>query len=383
MAGEETLELMQEAGYKLNGTAQAETANPAETAQAQTNTQEQTNTNNIPAEQAASANPAIPTEQAQPPFNLDDELVKITDGRIKSKTDLAGILDRYSQFDDFESRLKALDDENLSLKAKVNTDPFANDLSKKFNELLKGGAKPEQVEAFLTLNKHDNFESMSAYDAKLLALQVKEGLTEKEAKIYLDASYKLNAEEHDEETIAREQIRLKVDARADKEFLASKKAEVSTPPKNEQEALAQLNAEKQTAHIDKLAPIAQNALKQISFAGVNINGKADDKAILADFTPSETSLKSLPDKVAQYVKDQWANLPANEDGAKRISDFARSILILENHEAWQQHAVNVTEKKIREEYHNPSAIQRGTDAEHAGKSDRDNRVKFVEQHYKL
>lgn len=348
-------------------------------------TTETVNTPIPPAAEAAIAEPAKPVEQAQvPQFDFDGELVKITDGRVKTKEELAGVLDKYSQFDDFESRLQALDSENTELKAKVATDPFANDLSKKFNDLLKGGAKPEQVDAFLKLNKHDNFESMSAYDAKLLALQVKEGLTEKEAKVYLESSYKLNPDEHDEETIAREQIRLKVDARGDREFLTAHKAQVSQAPASEYEQQQQIQQQKQSQHIDKLAPLAKNALQSISFAGININGKADDKAITADFTPSTESMAALPDKVAQFIKSEWANIPANEDGAKRISDFAKSILILENHQAWQQHAVNVAEKKIREEYHNPSAIQRGQDnTANAGNSDRDNRAKAVKDYYGL
>ncbi len=376
MPNEDTLELLQEAGLKING---SEPVTPPAEAQQQIQTPEIP-----PAAEAASAEPAKLTEQAQATYDPDEVLVKITDGKIKSSTELAGILEKYSQFDDFESRLKALDDENTTLKAKVATDPFANDLSKKFNDLLKGGAKPEQVDAFLKLNKHDNFESMSAYDAKLLALQVKEGLTEKEAKTYLESQYKLNPDEHDEDTIAKEQIRLKVDARGDREFLNAHKARVSQAPQSEYEQQQAIQAQKQTEQLEKLAPIAKNALKEISFAGININGKSDEKAILADFTPSEESMKTLPDKVAQFIKNEWNNIPANDAGAQRISDFAKSILILENHEAWRQHAVNVAEKKIREEYHNPSAIQRGVDnTSNAGKSDKDMRIKFVEEHFKL
>jgi len=338
-----------------------------------------------PAPEVASTPEPTKIEQAQAPqFDLDAELVKITDGRVKTKDDLAGILEKYGQLGDFESRLSQLDSENTELKAKVATDPFANDLSKKFNELLKGGAKPEQVDAFLKLNKHDNFESMSAYDAKALALQVKMGLTEKEAKIYLEGQYKLNPEDHDEETIAREQIRLKVDAQDDRKYLTEHKAQVSQAPASEQEQQQAIQAQKQTQHIDKLAPIANNALKNISFANININGKSDDKAIFADFTPSEDSVKTLPAKVAQYIQSNWSDIPANEDGAKRISDFAQNVLILENHEAWRQHAVNVAEKKIREEYHNPSAINRGPDnVDNAGKSDRDTRAAAVKEYYKL
>lgn len=371
MPESDTLDLLAEAGLHLPTQQQAET-------------KEQTNTQDTPAAEPAIGEPAKQPEQAQPKFNLDEELVKITDGRVKSQTELAGILDKYSQFDDFESRLKATEDENLSLKAKVATDPFANDLSKKFNDLLKGGAKPEQVDAFLKLNKHDNFESMSAYDAKLLALQVKEGLTEKEAKIYLESSYKLNPDEHDEETIAREQIRLKVDARGDREFLTSHKAQVSQAPASEYEQQQALQEQKQAQHIDKLAPIAQNALKGINFTNQNINGKADDKAMFADFTPSQESLNTLPDKVAQFIKNEWNNIPANDAGAQRISDFAKSILVLENWQSWQQHAVNVADKSIRAEYHNPSAIQRGVDNTDAAiRSDRDNRARFVEEYHKL
>lgn len=372
----DTIDLIQEAGIKINGQ-EPQTPPPAAS--------QETNDTPIPqAAEAASAEPAKHEQAQATQFDFDGELVKITDGRVKTKDDLAGILDKVGQFDDFESRLRAYEEENTSLKAKVATDPFANDLSKKFNDLLKGGAKPEQVDAFLKLNKHDSFESMSAYDVKLLALQVKEGLTEKEAKTYLESSYKLNPDEHDEDTIAREQIRLKVDARGDREFLTTQKAATSTPPASEYEHQQQLLQEKQAQHIDKLAPIAKNALQGINFTGININGKSDDKAITADFTPSEESMKTLPDKVAQFINSDWNNIPANEDGAKRISDFAKNVLILENHQAWQQHAVNVAEKKIREEYHNPSAIKRGVDNEaNAGNSDRDARVKFVTEHFKL
>lgn len=367
----DSLDLLEEAGIKINGQ------------EAPAPTQEQTNTEHTPAETANVE--TKPNEQAQQPqFDINAELVKITDGRIKSKDEIAGILERYSQFDDFESRLQQLGDENTELKAKVNTNPFANDLSKKFNDLLKGGAKAEQVDAFLKLNKHDNFESMPAYDAKLLALQVKEGLTEKEAKIYLESSYKLNPEEHDEDTIAREQIRLKVDARGDREFLAAHKAQVSTAPVNEYEQQQAQQAQAQQQRITQLAPIAQNALKQISFTNQNINGKSDDKAMFADFTPSQESLNTLPDKVAQFIQNEWSNIPANEDGAKRISEFGKSILVLENWQTWQHHAVNTAEKKILESFHNPSAIKRGVDnTANAGNADRDARIKFVEQHYKL
>jgi hypothetical protein len=350
--------------------------------------QQQTNTPNIPAEPpAASAEPAKPAETAapaQPQWNFDEELVKSTDGRVKTSAELAEILTKYGQISDFESRLTDLDKENAELKAKVNTDPFANELSKKFNDLLKGGAKPEQVDAFLKLNKHDNFESMSPYDVKLLALQVKEGLTEKEAKTYLESTYKLNADDNDEETIAREQIRLKVDARADREFLAQHKAQVSMAPVSQAEQQQIALQQQHTEHIAKLTPIAQNALKGINFTNQNINGKTDDKAIFADFTPSPASMQALPEKVAQFVQSEGVNIPANDEGAKRIEDFAKSLLILENYQAWQQHAVNVTEKKIREEYHNPSVIERGPDStQHQGNSDKDARVKFVTDYYKL
>lgn len=373
---ENTLDLVQEAGFK---TATQEQAPLTSTEQSQ-----QTPPTDTPAKEAAIAEPAKEATQEQPKWNLDEELVKITDGKVKNPAELASILEKYGTISDFESRIAELDNENTSLKAKVNTDPFANELSKKFNELLKGGAKPEQVDAFLKLNKHDNFESMSPYDVKLLALQVKEGLTEKEAKIYLESAYKLNADENEEDVIAREQIRLKVDARADREFLQQHKAQVSEAPVSQQEAEQAAFQQKHTEHVNQLAPIAKEALKGISFTNQNINGKADDKAIFADFTPSEDSINSLPEKVAQFINSEGLNIPANESGAQRIQDFAKSLLILENHQAWQQHAVNVAEKKIREEYHNPSAIQRGEDSKNnAGNSNRDERVKFVEQYFKL
>lgn len=376
----DTIDLLTEAGFKTPGQEPAvkEPAAPAP------ENKEQTNTQDTPARKAATAEPAKPVQQEQQKWNIDEELVKITEGKVKNPAELAAILEKYGTISDFESKIAQFENENTELKAKVNTDPFANELSKKFNELLKGGAKPEQVDAFLKLNKHDNFESMSPYDVKLLALQVKEGLTEKEAKEYIDDEYKLNPDEHDESTIAKGQIRLKLHSNADREFLNGYKAKVSTAPVSQREVQEAAAQEQHVKHVNTLAPIAKDVLKGISFTNQNINGKADDKAIFADFTPSEESLKSLPEKVAQFINGEGANIPANAEGAQRINDFAESVLILQNHKTWQQHAVNVAEKKIREEYHNPSAINRGSDNDkNAGNSDKEARIKFVTDFHKL
>lgn len=325
-----------------------------------------------PATPPTNPTPPINTPPAQTAsFDLNAELEKISGGAIKSKDEIAAILEKASKIDDFENRYKTLEQTNADLKAKAEANPFANDFTKKLNDLYKAGANDSQIQAFTQLNKVADLDTLSPADARILALQVKIGLTSDEARTYLNSTYKLNPDEYDDDTINAETIRLKVDAQGDREFLKTHKAEVSTPPVDntakEQQEIQQKTAE----HISKLAPMVSRVLSDVSFKGLSLNGKDGDANILADFDVSEESKATLKGLVENFVQSQGLNIPASDQGQKQIEQYAKNLLVIQNYQNWIINAASQRELQVRAEYNNPTPVNRGQDAPNPGKTSRE------------
>ena len=326
--------------------------------------------------------PETPTEQtpntdtptpAQPTFNLDAELEKISNGAIKSQAEIAAIIERSNKAADFESRYTNLEKENNDLKAKVATDPFANDYTKRLNELYKSGASESQIQAFTTLNKVANLEGLAPADARILALQIKNGLSEDEAKTYLASTYKLDPSEFDEATIKAEEIRLKVDANADREFLKTHKAEVSKIPESQAEVQQREYEQKQTEQVAKLQPIAKGVTQNAKdlFKGLSLNGKAGDQNVTADFEVTEQSLKNIEPLVEKFIESNWQGLTPDENGKEAIQGYVKNLLVIQNFETLLINAAAQRELQVRAEYNNPTPVNRGQDAPSPVKSSKE------------
>jgi hypothetical protein len=313
--------------------------------------------------------PNNPTPE-QPTFNLDAELEKISGGAIKSQTEIAAILERSNKVADLEGRLSTFEKENNDLKAKVSTDPFANDYTKRLNELYKSGASDTQIQAFTTLNKVANLEGLAASDARILALQIKNGLTEDEAKTYLASTYKLNPDEYDEATIKAEEIRLKVDANADREFLKTHKAEVSKIPESQVDVQQRELQQKQTQEVAKLQPVAKSVLNTAKdlFKGLSLNGKDGDQAVKGDFEVSEQSLKNVQPLVDKFIESNWDGLSKSANPAEDIKGYVENLLVIQNYKTMIINAASQRELQVRAEYNNPTPVNRGQDAPNPVKS---------------
>lgn len=300
----------------------------------------------------------------QPTFNFDAELEKISGGAIKTQADFAAFIEKSNKAGDFESRYTAIEKENNELKAKVDSDPFANDYTKRLNELYKSGATDTQIQAFTALNKVPNLEGLSSVDARILSLQIKNGITEDEAKIYLNAQYKLDPTEYDEATVKAEEIRLKVDANADREFLNTHKAEVSKLPENKAEAEQRVLEQKQAEEVTKLTPIAKSVIQGAKdlFKGLSLNGKEGDGNVKGDFEVTEQSLKSLDPLVENYIKSNWETLSKSSDPAADIRGYAENLLVIQNYKTMIINAAGQRELQVRAEYNNPTPVNRGQDA---------------------
>jgi len=335
-----------------------------------------------PAPTEQTPNTDTPTP-AQPPLTFDAELEKISGGAIKSQAEIAAIIERSNKAADFESRYTNLEKENNDLKAKVATDPFANDYTKRLNELYKSGASESQIQAFTTLNKVANLEGLAPADARILALQIKNGISEEEAKIYLAASYKLDPDVDDEATIKAEEIRLKVDANADREFLKTHKAEVSKVPENPADAEYRELQQKQTEQVAKLQPIAKSVTQNAKdlFKGLSLNGKAGDQNVTADFEVTEQSLKNIEPLVEKFIESNWQGLTPDENGKEAIQGYVKNLLVIQNFDTLLINAAAQRELQVRAEYNNPTPVNRGQDAPSPVKSSKEEFEKQLLDNY--
>lgn len=335
--------------------------------------EENTNTNNqqpdiAAPEEASQAQPEAADQQAaQTPVNIDEELLKISGGALKSKDDLAALLEKSNSYTEFETRLKTYQDENIALKAQVNTEVFATPFMKGLNDLYKAGADPTQIKAYETLNRI-NLEELSPLDVRKLALQSRHGLTPEKAETYLKDEYKLDEETYDEATVATANIKLQIDSKADLDYLKSQKAESAVLPVSPDAKAQELEQEQHTQHIAKLKPLADNVINSLNFNGLSINGKQGADGLTADFEISEDSKKGLAARMEGYLASYGANLTADANGVKQMEDFAKNVLVLGNYQNWIINAASVREKQVRAEYHNPSGINRGTDNPAKGKT---------------
>lgn len=334
-----------------------------------------------PADPDKEPNPAAPTAQT---FNLDEELVKITGGTVKTKEDLAGILEKARNATELETRLKTYEQENTTLKSKAEADPFANDFTKKLNELYRAGANESQINAFMTINKVSDIDALKPIDACALALQVKHGLTDEEARTYLSDKYKIDLDDPNAVMDKNAEIALKIDSTSDREFLKGHKAEVSQPPVNqaaqETERQQALMQQQYTEQLTKLAPIAKTVVNDVlenAFKGISINGKTDDGAVRVDLPISDASRASLEKAVSDMVASNWDSLTPDAKGQEAIKTFARNVLILQNYEAQLIDVASKTELRIRAEYANASPINRGQAAPPLGRTKQQERADSI------
>lgn len=320
--------------------------------------------------------PPADAPPAQALLNLDEELLRISNGEIKSKDEIAAILERAKGYNELETRVKTFEQQNAELKAKTEENPFANDYIKKLNDLTKGGANESQIQAFNLLNRIPSLDALSPMEASSLELQIKHGLTPEEAKTYIYDKYGINAENPDAPLDKSAEIALKVDSTNSREFLKTHLATVSTVPENPAEKMQVLQEQQNQQRIQQIQPIAQNVMNEIvtnAFKGISINGKDGDQAIKIDLPISAENTAAINEAVTRYVTT--FDVQPNEEGKKQIADFVKNSMWIQNGEKWLIEAANKRELQVRAEYNNPTGkIDRGTDNPDVGKTSEQKRI---------
>lgn len=337
------------------------------------------NTPATPNTESVAEKPAAVTTPEASDFNLDAELEKISGGAIKTKDEIARLLETSRKAAELETQNATFRQENEQLKAKAETNPFANDFTKKLNDLYASNANESQIQAFMAINKVD-IDKLTPLETSSLALQVKHGLTPDEADRYLAKKYDIDLTDPDKPLDKDAEIALKIDSGVDKEFLKTHKAQVSETPVDKSAQQEQLRQQEYTQKIAKLEPIAKETVGKVltdSFKGVSVNGKEGTEAITVDLPLSDESKANLAKVSADMVASNWEGLSADDKGASAIRTFNENVLVLQNWRNWLIDVASKTELRIRAEYTNASPIDRGNAAEPAGKTKQQEKTEGV------
>lgn len=330
-----------------------------------------------PIEQAGT--PPVAEAPTESTFNFEEELDKASGGQIKTKDQISALLETSRKYTELEAQLGTSRQDNEQLKAKADANPFANDFTKKLNDLYASNANDSQIQAFMAINKVD-IDALSPLQTSSLALQVKHGLTPDEADRYLAKKYDIDLA--DPSSIDKDaEIALKIDSGVDKEFLKTHKAQVSETPVDKSAQEQQLRQQEYGQKVAKLEPIAKQAVEKVlttSFKGISLNGKEGDGAITTDLPISEESKANLAKVSADMIANNWEQLTADDKGENGIKMFNENVIVLSNWKNWLIDVAAKTELRVRAEYTNASPINRGNAAEPAGKTKQQEKAEGVQ-----
>lgn len=321
------------------------------------------NTNNEPAGSVESdqantdnTNSQDSGQAAASQSNWISEASKSIGIEIKSEDELKDLINKGKSYGDLESRSTTLAQDLERLKSSQEENPFANDHIKKLNDLLKGGASPEQVKLFTEIDSLD-VKNLSPLEAKALALRYEHGLTQEEAENMIKSTYKLSTDDYEKSIVDAELVRLKVDSKKDLQFLEELQTKSAQNPAEVKQAEFQAKIQDYTKSVEPIAKSIQESLTALK--GVNLNGKQGQDAIVIDLPVSEESRSKISELVTKFAVQN--DIPLNDQGISQLKEFAENVALIEN---WRSMAVDIaskTEERIRAEFHNPSNINRGQD----------------------
>lgn len=318
-----------------------------------------------PAEPAAQVpEPAAVAPEPQPavtnePYNYWAELEQKTEGLVKDEETFNSILEKSKNYETLAAE-----------KAELEKNQWkpANDYISTLDTLVRNGAKPDQIKAFVKLNEYGDLDALvneNPIQARIARLVLIDGYSEevavKKANREFDFAQfdETEPDQKDDADILREE--LKVTARKDLEALKEYRKDLSVVP----------NPEKESAEAARLAEIAQISTynKTVEQEAPKIAGnfppklayefKIGDESInFEDTIEKEFLEKQLPNLVADYFKDSLD--PVNAQTISEAYSYAFGEYLKANdgkrlERAYQKGFTEATERTVNK-YENRSGL---------------------------
>ncbi len=309
--------------------------------------------------------PAPPvTQVAEPDYNKF--LEESSGGLFKSVDDFKNSLDKVKNYDTVATEKDTIAQERDTYKAKAETDPFANDLVRQFNDLVKKGGNEHQIDTFLKINKLGDLNAVDPFELRVSRMVLVDGVSRATAERIVTKEYNLNVDLDDETLSDQERAELQTQLEDSKEMLklASKddlskleqyKAKISEPvsiPDPKAEAL------KQQAMAVEHEKIVKTALPKIveGIKGIGDVSFGDDGKLNFDF--SEDYAKTIPGKVETYLNHSVE--PITPEKIKEAQDYILADYKVSHFEAAIkaafEHGLNTGIERHANETHNPGGL---------------------------
>ena len=313
-----------------------------------------TGQNNPPA--AAPAEPAK-MEPSTSQANWIEEVAKISNNEINSVEVFNSVLEKSRKFDGLESDHNRLKQEFEALK---DQNPFASDYMLKLNEIAKTGDMAK-VKLFEKFNTVGDANALEPFNALKLQLQWKHNLTEDQAEHYLKDKYKIDETVHAEDVVAAAKVQMQIDSSSAKEFIKEQQASLEVVPQtntNAQVETPEQLQQKYEAQVQVLKPVVDGIANKLNgfFSEININGLKDDKANKVELPVSDEVKQKVNDSLLHFAATY--GLDPSKD-ADKMENFARDTAKIFLYDAHIVAASNLREQQLRNEFENPSQINRG------------------------
>lgn len=310
------------------------------------------------APQAEIANEQPPASVPETP-DYSKILSELTSGEVSDVDTLKSFLTKGKEYDTILSK-------NTELEEKLKVDPFANEFSKSFNDMLKSGKSKDEIDAFYKASTLD-IDALSAKEAKVMQM-VREGYNAEIAKKMVEKEFPIDEyEEGDEERQILEE-KLRVSAISAKESLKQWKKDVMTVDTTLADQAEQQRLESIANEQSRRTQIKQNAPTIASqFTGLgelNLNGKEGEEALKLKFDYSEDFKSQLPQRIESFFTDGLMEL--TPENIKHAEHYAKADYLVKNIDSIVQdvfkHAVSITEERMVNKYENRSGLPPETPA---------------------
>jgi len=278
----------------------------------------------------------ITDPKTEPTFSL--EAFNKTYGlELKSPDEVKEYIENAKKYKEESPKFQELGKKyaDLELKSKVN--PFADEVAQTINEMRKAGEPIEKIRAFIDFQSVD-LAKMTNEEKMIKAYQLRDGLTEKEARIAFDDEYSIKEGDYEidedgdvekqREKIARQiekdNIRLKRDAKGIDSFLSDYKKTVSTVEKPEEKFKKSWN--EYVPQVKEVAPVIANSYKGFE---ISLNGKQGEEGRPFKLQVPDDFRKEIPQMVENFLMSEFASghpVTLNQEGVGRINTYLDGVL---------------------------------------------------------
>lgn len=277
---------------------------------------------------------------------------------LSTEAEVSEMLDRSKKFAELEQSSTKINEELEALRAKASMNPFASPYVEKLNGLYAANASQDQINAFMKISTLGDVKKLDDLEVRKLALQLRDGYTEREAEILINTNYKLNEDDYLEEEVILSKANLRKDVQADREFIESHVEELSQTAQEKSQKAEQAKIAQYTTKIDQIIPLVLEQSKVIP--KVPLGTKEGDFEF--DFPISEALLKEAPAMLRDFAIQN--KIPLNAEGVEELKEHLHTIAIATNYKEYLKTAFNEgaksKEKEMLAYYNFPGQLPNGT-----------------------